>query len=381
MKNKVIISCMALCAVLSSCRIEPPLHLPAEDVLVDLPVVETNLEVVWQTDADFETEWYYGWDEDDIARWGDLSYPDPTSFEVRRYFLGDEKNAPHTTVDAMKIFQKRFRATFQFGYYDMLVWSDIDSPDGTQTLVVNEAIDTVTATTSITKGFIPSKNQATVVGLYNQPEIFYSTFPEDIFISRHFEDYDYYDEENHVYVKKIDATMHPLVYIYLVQVILHNNHGRVTGISGDASMSGMASTTNVNTGKSGATPGNVYFDMRMKKNLFKHEEPVDIIGGKFTTFGLCNLKPYFLADGPQYKGPSVDQKNNLYVDIAFANGADSTYMFPVRDQVQAKSYGGIITIDIDCNKLPVPHGPNAGRPSCFVPTVADYENVIYEFDL
>lgn len=43
----------------SSCTIEPPLHLPAETVVVDLPIVITDLEVVWDTDVDWQSEWFY----------------------------------------------------------------------------------------------------------------------------------------------------------------------------------------------------------------------------------------------------------------------------------------------------------------------------------
>ena len=32
--------------------IEPPLHLPAEDVLVDMPIVVTDMEVVWNINVD-----------------------------------------------------------------------------------------------------------------------------------------------------------------------------------------------------------------------------------------------------------------------------------------------------------------------------------------
>ena len=45
--------------------IEPPLHLPADDVLVDMPIVVTDLEIVWNVDVDWQTDWHYGWDEMD----------------------------------------------------------------------------------------------------------------------------------------------------------------------------------------------------------------------------------------------------------------------------------------------------------------------------
>ena len=59
-------------------------------------------------------------------------------------------------------------------------------------------------------------------------------------------------------MKKIDTELKPLVYIYLVQIVLLNNDGRIKGINGNAAMSSMASLTNVNTGHTGNLPTVVY---------------------------------------------------------------------------------------------------------------------------
>lgn len=121
----------------TSC-IEPPLKLPAEEVMVEMPTVIADLDVVWNVDVDWRNGWYYGWDDTDISIWGDLEYPHPTSFEVRRYFLGNQTRVPHTSVDAFTIYSSRFRRTYEFGYYDMLIWSNIDSKDHTQVVKVIE---------------------------------------------------------------------------------------------------------------------------------------------------------------------------------------------------------------------------------------------------
>ena len=59
-------------SVFASC-IEPPLNLPAEDVIVDMPVVVTEMETVWNIDVDWQAEWYYGWDMTDIQISGDIN--------------------------------------------------------------------------------------------------------------------------------------------------------------------------------------------------------------------------------------------------------------------------------------------------------------------
>ena len=108
------------CAVVTSC-IEPPLKLPAEEVIVDMPTVITDIEVVWNLDIDWQTSWHYGWDAEDERLWGNIEYPIPTNYEVRRYYLGDVPSVPHTNVEGFTIYSNRFRRSYQFGYYDLLV--------------------------------------------------------------------------------------------------------------------------------------------------------------------------------------------------------------------------------------------------------------------
>ena len=129
LRSRLAPAVAALLAALSlhSC-IEPPLKLASESVLVDLPIVNTDLKIVWNIDFDLQADWYYGWDDTDRQMWGEIGYTLPTNYEVRRYYLGSEPGGPHTRegLDAFTIFENRFRRTYYFGYYDLLVWSNID---------------------------------------------------------------------------------------------------------------------------------------------------------------------------------------------------------------------------------------------------------------
>ena len=375
--------------IFTSC-IEPPLHLPGQEVLAELPAVETELSVVWNVNADWTTDWYYGWDAKDDSIWGSIGYSMPSSYQVRRYYTGEDPDAPHNDVDAFSINGTRFRRFFSFGYYDILFWSDIDSPDGTQVLVINETPDSVIATTTGTRGLSRSINtmaashQASenegVIGLRNQPEIFYAAYPENIYISRDLSDY-LYDPVEKVYIKKIETELRPLVYIYLVQIILLNNDGRIKGINGDAAMSSMASSTNVNTGHTDNHPAVIYFNTRLKRNMVANGQPCDIIGGTFTTFGLCDMEPY-TRTGTNYIGSRGALKNNLFFDLVFSNDSEKTYSVDVTDQCQSQAHGGVITVYIDCSQLEIPPGPDeGGSGSLFVPTVEDYNEVYWEVEM
>lgn len=374
---------LSLTLLLGSC-IEPPLHLPGEEVLIDAPVVLTEMEVVWNVDVDWQAEWHYGWDDLDKTLWGEIKYPTPTNYEVRRYYLGEEPSKPHTEVDAFTINDTHFRRYYNFGYYDMLIWSNIDSEDGTQTVVIDEEdLDEVTATTTGQRGMTSLStraDEAPVTGLYNQPEIFYSTYPRDIYISRNFSDYDYFDEVEQVWVKKINATLRPLVYIYLVQIIIYNNDGKVAGVNGNNAISGFASSSSVNTGHTGNKPCMIYFESRMKEKLDVKGRKADVIGGKLTTYGLCDMAGYQLGSKAQYAGTLSDVRNLLYYDLTFINGTEKTYEVDVTEQCQRQSHGGIITIEIDANDLKVPQKED-GDGSLFVPTVEDYDEVVWEIPL
>lgn len=381
------VTAMLMALQLISC-IEPPLHLPGQELLAEMPAVETQLSVVWNVDADWSVDWYYGWDTIDTDIWGGIGYDMPTGFQVRRYYTGEEPLAPHTEVDAFSIRATTFRRYFSFGYYDLLLWSDIDSPDGTQVLVINERLESVDATTTGTRGLsktvtslsTPAKAPETgYYGLKNQPEIFYASYSEDIYISRDLNDY-VYDPVENVYIKKIDAQLRPLVYIYLVQIILLNNDGRVKGINGNAAMSCLASGTNLNTGHTNNVPSMVYFGTRLKRDMVADGKPCEIIGGKFTTFGLCDMEPYTRA-GAKYKGSRTELVNNLFFDLVFVNDTEQTYCFDVTDQCQNQAHGGVITVYIDCTKLDPPSGPEQGSGSLFVPTVEDYDEVYWEVEM
>lgn len=369
--------------------IEPPLHLAGRSVLTEMPIVQTEMEVVWNIDTDWETYWHYGWDLVDDSLFGPIAYPEPTNFEVRRYYLGLEPGLAHTWDgrDAFTVYTNRFSRYYNFGYYDLLLWSNIDSPDGTQVVVIDENdLEDVRATTTGTRGItrlgtdLAVTDSNTVYGIFNQPECFYSSYNEDIYISRKIEDYDYYDSINNVYVKRLNAQLRPIVYIYLVQVIIYENDGRISGVSGNNAISSLAANTSVNTGHTGNTPCLVYFASRMKKGLTVNGRTADVIGGKLTTYGLCDMNSYIVSRGTEYTGSRAELTNMLYFDLDFSNGTTSTLQYDVTDQMQSQSHGGVITVEINARDIEPPHGEgDAG--SLFVPTVEDYDEVIWDIEI
>lgn len=362
----------------SSC-IEPPLRLPAQEVIVDLPIVITEMEAVWDINVDWDNDWHYGWDDTDTRLFGPLAYPEPTSYEIRRYFLGDTPGVHHTSKDPYTIYGSTFRSTYQFGWYDMLLWSNIDSSEGVQVVTINEDnLDNVTASTTITRSIMMKGTDARANALYNQPEPFYSAYPQGIKITHFKEDYDYFDEEDGVWVKKIKADLTPLVYIYAVQIILINNDGRIRDVSGDCAVSAFANSTSVNTGHTSNEPCMIYFNSRMKKGLDFNGVRADIIGAKFTTYGLCDMDGYTPGTKAEYTGSRPELPNYLLFELQMSSGSIISFSEEITQQCQAQSHGGVITIIVDCNKVKDPGGKGE---SIFNPTVDDYDELEFEIPM
>lgn len=386
MKRLHILYILAAMIGLTSC-IEPPLNLPGQELAVELQVAQTELNVIWDNDVQLDHEWYYGWDVKDDSIWGSIAYPIPTSYEVYRYYKGDNPQSMHSAVDMFTINTNRFRRYFQFGYYDMLLYSNIDSKDGTQVLVIKESGDSVMATTTGTRGISRSildasraNGDETPLGILNQPEIFYAAYTENVYISHNLNDYDYDPVEN-VYIKHIETQLRPLVYIYLVQFILTNNEdGRIKGINGNAAISSMASSTNLKTGRTSNSPTLVYFNTRLKENIMVEGKPCDVFGGKLTTFGLCDNEPY-TRSGAAYRGTRSSLNNIVYFDLVWNNNQVKTYEADVTSQMQANAHGGVITIWIDCSKLTPPEDDSSGGGSLFIPTLEDYDEVQWEIEI
>lgn len=224
---------------------------------------------------------------------------------------------------------------------------------------------------------IPSSRASSVTR--NNPEIFYSGMEKGFLLSRNYEDYDYYDEEAGVWVKHLDTDVVPMVYIYLVQVILYNNtQGRVTGLTDYPAMTALADGVTLHTGHTHLADTQVTFPMRFKKGLNAAQgRTADIFGGKLTTFGLCDMDSWNKSRSPQYAGSRAELRNQLALSLQFANSTDSTYLYDVTPQLQRQVHGGVVTIEIDVDTLKIPTSRNAG--SSFNPVIASEGQEEYDF--
>ena len=390
--NKVCLSTMTalfITLIMGGCRIEPPLHLPDDpDVDIEWAKIELELDILWKyqlyvdslsgeiydSTYNWRDEWYYGWDARDDSIFGKWTLLDPEVYNIRRYYTGVDGTIAHTQPYEHQVDEPRLLTSFRYGYYDILAWNEVTTLDGVQSLHFDE-----TSTFDYVRAYT---NQSTARSRYNarhaysfyQPEFLYGGYLEKLFISHDPADYDYYDPQENIYYKKVKMLLEPRTYIYLVQVILHNNRGRISAVDGSANLSGMAYETNLNTGHTTDDDVSVTYNVRLKNGIARYNESVDIIGGRLFTFGIHDTYPY------RSNPVEAREKGKKYIDmnIAFNNGMDSTFVFDVSEQVNRRYKGGIITIELDVDTINIPRRSGG---SGFDAVVEDFDEVTHEFDV
>ncbi|MBQ1797422.1 MAG: DUF5119 domain-containing protein [Prevotella sp.] len=367
----------------SSCRRNPDLHLwDWDNPVIDLPVVDLNLEVYWDymlisgISYDWRTEWYYGWDEEDKLIFGELGYTQPTSFNLRRYYTGDTPLAPHDKVRQATVTGHSYSAHYDWGFWDILVWNDVHTLDGIQSLIFDEttSLDYVTAYTNQSMNMAPYHAPRYQNAFY-EPEALYAAYEQAIEINRNLDGF-VYDEKRDAWVRTLKMMLEPITYIYLPQVILYNNNGRITMVSGTSNLSGMARTTTLNTGVSGDEPVAVYFKMRMKKDKDKDGRKADIVGGRVMTFGICGQNANRIKS---YEEVKDEHRHYLDVTMQFNNGMDSTFVFDVTNQVRRRYKGGVLTVELDMDTVPTPKRSGGSGFNAVVKDVED--GGTHEFEL
>lgn len=366
---------------ISSCERVPLLHLHRGlHLLIPLPIVKLTIDVFWDyyDDYDWRDEWTYGWDEKDKELFGEMDYTSPEAFNLRRYYLGDDPNAKHTTKDEFHVSGHEFVTEYNFGYHDLLAWNDIITPDGVQSINFDEesTLDSIFVFTN--QSLSPSPYHfPTYSRAFYQPEELFAAEEPNIYISSNPDDYDDYDPATNTYIKYLHMTLLPVSYIYLTQVRLHHNRGRIDGVDGNAHLSGMARGAYLNSGRSNNDAVSVHYNVRFKRDcIINHTgEHVDVAGGRCLTFGITGQSN---ARIKSVKDVKDKYRHFMDVNFSFSNGNDSTFVFDVTDQVRRRYKGGVITIDLDVDSVRIPSRKGG---SGFDAVVEEFEEELHEFEV
>lgn len=369
-------------AMLVSCERTPDLHLlkvtPVRLTIARLAVeISTywDYRLVYNVAYDWETDWYYGWDDEDRNIFGEQGYREPGVFNFRRYYTGNTPYAKHTNVIANTIEGREYAGYFEFGYWDMLVWNDIQTIDNVQSLNFDEtaSLDSVIAYTN--ESMRSSRYMAPrYTRSFYQPEPLFSAYEQAIEINENHDGF-IYDEERDVWIKILSMKLRPITYIYLTQVIIHNNNNRVVSVDGTSDLSGMARTMNVNNGKGGSDAITTHYSVRLKRDCDMNGEKVDIVGGRLMTFGICDLQANDVQTAADVKD---SYRHYMDVTMQFNNGMDSTLVFDVTDQVRHFFRGGVITVELDMDTIPIPRRSGG---SAFNAVVEEFKEETHEIEM
>ena len=378
-----------------SCIREPELHLPYRTPRnLEIPVVDLELLTYWNYELeygvkyDWRAEWVFGWDREARDAFGDsIGYTEPEVFNLRRYYTKQEPLGKHSSVLESTVHGRMFHGEYNWGFWDILVWSDLATLD-VQSLNIDETttLDSVTAFTNPTP--YSSRFQAPkYIRSFWQPEQLFSAYDRAVEINENLDGFEY-DSIRNVWVKQLDMVLEPITYIYLTQIILHHNRNKITGVDGSADMSAMAYSTNVNTGVAGSTPIDVYYNVLFKPfvtltdkcksyiDVKEDNEVVAVVGGRLLTFGICNQN----GNRIRYRSEVKDQyRHFMDVNMQFNNGMDSTFVFDITEKVRDRWKGGVITVELDMDTIPVPQRSGG---SAFNAIVKDYEDGgTHEFEM
>lgn len=387
-KMKLFMLYAILVLFFPSCEIDPILHLHRENYQIEFPIIDLELNVIWDyryiydTNYDWKSEWYYGDDPALFGGEGDdiLGYHQPTLFELRRYYTGDVAYAPHTRKEEFRIEGYSFTGHFDWGFHDILVWNAIlpSGNDEAISVIIDESqtLDSVYAYTNMTTKAWRAPNISTGTRPRYQPEELFAAYDQAEEIDRNLTGFTW-DEERQMYIKTLTANLRPLTYIYLTQIILHNNRGRIIGVDGDAVLSGMAMSTNLNSGITGPDAIPVSYSCGFKQHIDVDGEDVDIVGGRVLTFGICGLNPNNLTRA-QLDGNYDPNIHYIDCNVLFNTGSESRLTFDVTDQVKKLFKGGVITVHINVDDIEI---PSQQQGSGFDAMVKDEEEETYEFDM
>ncbi|MBP5626237.1 MAG: DUF5119 domain-containing protein [Bacteroidales bacterium] len=352
MKARRLIALCPLLLLACGCRIEPPLHLRQTlDLEIEL-ALDLDVDLIWQ--ADWENRWTFAWDP---QVHGELAYEAPRSVRMHSY----ARNADGL-ISSMQVYNfmgtsgsiRAVAGTYDFLFYNndseaLLFDTESSSYDVyayTRTissgLKLSTPVKTLGQKQTGTKGDAELEAEDDPVVL--QPEGLFSSFTPERFISDDPADYELVDGR---YVVHMEGTLHPSDFIWLVQVRLLNNAGRVIGSAGGCALTGMAEGVDLKTGISGTKNVTVPSDLLMDRSV----DP-DQLGARIVSFGIPGCDAY----DPQSVAAAPAGKHFLVLSIFYNNGTYNNIHVDVTDQVRALPTGGVISLELDVDDFPPEHG-------------------------
>lgn len=347
MRGKGIIGLIgaAVVAATAGCSIQPELHLrQAVETRVVL-ATEVNVDLMWQ--INWDAIWDFNWD---VRALGPLGYSQPGSMRLHLYALDAEgkraNHAEHNFVGNMAMIEVtvgNYGLLFHNNDSEALLFrSDDDlSEIYAYTRTISSGLKTSIPVLTLEQkkaGYTTKAGEPEEEPVSLTPDDLFSLYDPARFIT---DDPDKLIYENGRYILRIEGQLNPSTFIYLIQVRLRNNDGRVIGSGSGAAITGMSEGVNLFTRETEQGTVSVPMDVYMDKEQ-------DLLGAKVYTFGIPGCNPYDKASVEA--APSG--RHYLVLNVTYVNGSTRNIRADITDQVRDLPTGGVITLDIDVDDFP-----------------------------
>lgn len=344
-----------LLMLVCGCQINPPLFLRQTlDLDVDL-ALDLNVDVIWQ--VDWQARWVYDWN---VEAYGELGYLEPESVRMHSYARGADGEPVSHQIYNFKGTNGSVQAVV--GVYDFLFHNNdsetvlFDTEANpfdvyAYTRVISPGLQVSTPVKSLSQKLADTKaeTEMTAAGdpVVLAPDPLFSLFAPDQYITDNPTDYEIIDGR---YVIRVRGILQPANFIYLVQIRLLNNHGRVLGSPSGCALTGMAAGVDLRNNLSSAATVSVPADVHMNRA----SDP-DLMGVRLISFGIPGCNAYDAAS----VAAAPAGTHFLVLSVVYDNGSYKNIHVDVTDQVRALPTGGVINLEIDVDDFP----PDEGHPA------------------
>ena len=363
-----VILCLAVALISNSACVRKDLYLRVDQTQIAVEIYDINLDLLWG--IEWETQWQYDWDTS-LETYGHLGYTKPELIKGTIY--NTDENTGKRLSSFVKIFDSNGgRVSLTSGStYDMMFynfgteWTSFYQSDDYETYTASTRMSSQ-ASWIRTRGESESSEMPDTTRSYidyNQPDELFGTLKTGIYID---EDPSNYEKEidedgNITYIYKIDATLRPYSFIYVIQMIVLNNAddkgdrisgGRgltVTGLSQGVEMFSRKTFNNTIS----ITTDEIKPMQRHAKVTLEDEsvaDSADIMAARLLTWGLPGINPLDDTKAAT-KAPEID-RNFIGIGLTLRNNYTWTITRDITEQMHQRPTGGIITIYIDANDVP-----------------------------
>ena len=373
-KLSIITAFLFALLLLGGCEIEPNLRLRQVASTKVVMSSSISVDMLWQ--VNWETKWDFTWNP---AAYGTLGYTLPKGIRMHIYTLDDQgKPKSHNVYnfngmqgeadvfvgthdlifhnnDSEVLLFRSDESTFDLSAYTRIISSGLKTSSVIQTIAQKEAAS---------KADIGGEDDEINEQVALMPDELYVLYDPAHHITDNLEDYDFVDGK---YVLHINGELLPHSFIWLVQVRLVNNLGRVASALGGAALTGMAESVDMRTGITSSTAVSV---PTLDVYLNSAADP-DLFGTRMMGFGIPGCNPY----DPASVAAAPERKHWFVLNIHFNTGKYKNIRMDVTDQIRALPTGGVIQLELDVNDFPPedtdpPIGDETGG---FKPFVQDWD--------